>query len=71
MSLKKINLLNLNWSCSDLTKLMYKHTCTAVLALYLYCTCTVLESMYIIEKSVMGELFVFCLVRLDPEFNSQ
>ena len=61
MSLKKHSLYNLNWSCFE-----QRVACANKLR------CVVLQLLCkIIEKSVMGESFFFCLTRLDPRLGSR
>ena len=63
MSLKKHSLYNLNWSCFEHRVACATKPCRVVLQLLWLCK--------IIEKSVMGESFFFCLMRLDPRLDSQ
>ena len=63
MSLKKHSLYNLNWPCFEHRVACASKPCRVVLQLLWLCK--------IIEKSVMGESFFFCLTRLDPWLDSQ
>ena len=56
--LEKHSFYNLNWSC-------FKHT-VACSNITMPCCVTAVGLCKIIEKSVMGESFVFCPAKLDP-----
>ena len=63
MPLKKHSLYNLNWSC-------FEHTVACANITIPRCV-TAVCLWKIIEKSVMGESFVFCPARLDSWCNSR